>query len=267
MTISEDALDLIRYFEGCSNEAYACPAHVSRGGQHPHLTIGYGHTGPDVLPGSRITTAQAQALLARDMDTTARAVWPLLKNGTSLNVDQFGAICALAMNIGVGKLAPSQTLAQLNATQYGAFDLASAYDAKFGALTGMAKQWAGWRNITLADGSLKIEPGLVKRRAAELELFFTGKWTVPEDFRMPQAVASETPVVEMWRPGMRSPDIMELHDALAAAGFPTTCGDAYTWVTADAVKAFQKKYGLKVDGVYGKETATKLAQVIEGGVA
>jgi GH24 family phage-related lysozyme (muramidase) len=212
----------------------------------------------------RITTPQAQQLLARDMDQVARLVWPLLKNGTSLNVDQFGAICALAMNIGVGKLGPSQTLARLNAEQFGNFDLASAYDPKFGALTGMAKEWAGWRNIVLVDGSLKPELGLVRRRAAELELFFTGKWSVPEDYRLPQAVMSETPAIEMWRPGMRSPEIVELHEALAHAGFPTTCGDAYTWVTTEAVKAFQQKHGLKVDGIYGKETARKLAEVLEG---
>ena len=46
MKTSQAGIDLIKLFEGVSFNAYVCPAGV--------LTIGYGHTGPDVKPGLHI---------------------------------------------------------------------------------------------------------------------------------------------------------------------------------------------------------------------
>ena len=59
MHISEKGLALIKEFEGLELKAYKCPAGV--------LTIGYGHTGPDVIPEMEITQANADDLLKGDL--------------------------------------------------------------------------------------------------------------------------------------------------------------------------------------------------------
>jgi len=262
--IHEDAVDLIQYFEGCYNEAYACPAHVSRGGTWKFLTIGYGHSGPDVRPGQKITTAEARDLLVRDLANVENYARRLVK--IALDEKQFGAFCALTFNLKPGRLEKSRTLALLNVGDFGTFDEASAYRSDLGSLTGMARQWAQWRNVEVAGGKLQPLAGLVKRRACELELFFTGQWSPPADAQIAQFVSMPEETHEepqVWRPGMRDPQLHDLHAALEAAGYPTTCGDAYTWVTAEALKAFQKANGLKVDGLYGRDTAAKLQQVLE----
>ena len=52
---SQAGIELIKQFEGCELKAYYCPAGI--------LTIGYGHTGPDVYkPGMTITLERAEAL-------------------------------------------------------------------------------------------------------------------------------------------------------------------------------------------------------------
>ena len=53
MKTSQRGIDLIKQFEGCRLESYVCPA--------GKLTIGYGHTGPDVKPNMMISQAQAEA--------------------------------------------------------------------------------------------------------------------------------------------------------------------------------------------------------------
>jgi len=55
---TETGLSLIKDFEGLSLKAYQCPAGI--------LTIGYGHTGPELKKGSYINKTQADALLIAD---------------------------------------------------------------------------------------------------------------------------------------------------------------------------------------------------------
>jgi hypothetical protein len=178
-----------------------------------------------------------------------------------LNEAQIGAVTCLGMNLKPGLFAKSRCLAMLNAGNFGDFDLASAYRPDLGQLTGMAKEWAEFRS---AAGAGKLN-GLVKRRAAELELFFTGLWSVPKENRMPQGLTDPHGETVALRPGERSEMIQDLHAALAAVGHPTTCGDAYTWVTAEAVRAFQTAHGLKADGIYGPATAAKLDEALRQG--
>jgi len=62
-------VNLIKSFEGLSLTAYTCPAGV--------LTVGYGHTGPDVTPGKKVTEQQAEALLKKDLIWAEDAVTTL----------------------------------------------------------------------------------------------------------------------------------------------------------------------------------------------
>lgn len=263
MSIHEDGVDLVQYFEGCSNVAYACPSHNSNGGTWDYLTIGYGHSGPDVREGMRITTAQARDLLAQDMGHVEAAVrelvhWPM-------NETQRAAVCCLAFNLKPGLFKRSKTLVLLNQGRFGKFNIDDAMSDPIGpGLTEMAYEWAEFRGVTQKGGPNKHLLGLIRRRAAELELFFTGNWSVPRDLRQPQLLLDPVEAREgrALRPGMRSGDIADLHAALSAAGFPVVCDDAYTWATADAVRAFQQKQGLEVDGIYGMKTAQRLAEVL-----
>ena len=67
MEISAAGLNLIKRFEGCRLKAYPDPG--SRGAP---WTIGYGHTGAEVVPGLVITQAQAEAWLRADLAHSQR---------------------------------------------------------------------------------------------------------------------------------------------------------------------------------------------------
>lgn len=138
-TINRAGLELIRRFEGFRPRAYLCPANV--------WTIGYGHTG-DVKDGDQITLHQGEAILEVDLDRFERGVAELVK--VEINDNQFSALVSLAFNIGLEALRRSTLLRKLNA----------------GDFEGAGRQFPVW--CMAAGRSL---PGLVKRRAAELELF------------------------------------------------------------------------------------------------
>lgn len=137
--INEAGRDLIRKFEGLRLTAYKCPAGV--------WTIGYGHTG-DVKKGDVITAHQADAILDVDLDKFERGVVNLLD--VDVNDNEFAALVSFAYNLGIGALGRSTLLKLINA----------------GNKPQAATQFMKW---TYAAG--KVVPGLVRRRAAERELF------------------------------------------------------------------------------------------------
>jgi lysozyme len=77
--INTDGLALIKQWEAFIPNAYddADRSHKPvEKGQHiaGTLTIGYGHTGPDVFPGQVITQEQAEQLLYKDLAPAEQAV-------------------------------------------------------------------------------------------------------------------------------------------------------------------------------------------------
>lgn len=68
-----------------------------------HLTIGYGHYGPDVYPGMKITPAQGLLYLNRDMAAAVKAVDAVAH--PSLTQAQFDAVVDLVFNAGAGVIA------------------------------------------------------------------------------------------------------------------------------------------------------------------
>lgn len=139
-SINQAGLALIKSFEGCELTAYRDAVGV--------LTIGYGHTGPDVHPDQVITQKQADYLLATDLIKFETAVSGLLERSVTPN--QFAALVSFAYNLGAGAL---QTSTLLRLTNKGDF-------------VGAAKQFSRWANA----GGQQLE-GLVRRRAAEAALF------------------------------------------------------------------------------------------------
>lgn len=138
--MNKDAIDLIKKFEGCSLEAYLCPAKV--------WTIGYGHTS-GVKKGDKITQAQALDYLIKDLDVFESGVIRLT-SGLGLNNNQIGALISFAFNLGLGALGGSTLLKLL----------------KQGKIKEASLEFAKWNK---AGGV--VLAGLTRRRAAETELF------------------------------------------------------------------------------------------------
>ncbi|TWB35742.1 lysozyme [Nitrospirillum pindoramense] len=132
--------------EGLNLTAYLCPA--------GHLTIGYGHTGPDVTEGMTITEAQAQDLLAQDLATAGNGVMAAVT--VPLTDNQYAALTDFAFNLGVGALTQSTLLRLLNQGDY----------------QGAAAQFLVWDKAHV-NGQLVTLPGLAARRQKEQALFLT----------------------------------------------------------------------------------------------
>lgn len=141
MNISQTGLDLIKQSEGLETTAYLCPAGV--------WTIGYGHT-HGVKRGDAVTGRQAEEYLREDLqvgeltvNTNAKAV---------LTQGQFDALVAFVFNVGAGNFVRSTLLRKLNAGDY----------------AGAAAEFGRW----IYAGKTEL-PGLIRRRAAERELFLS----------------------------------------------------------------------------------------------
>lgn len=137
--VSMNCTNMLVAFEGEKLRAYVCPAGV--------LTIGVGHTGPDVKPGMVITREQSQALLAKDLGRFEQAVNRLCPQTTQ---NQFDALVSFAFNLGEGALEGSTLRKKHNA----------------GDFAGAKAEFLRWDK---ANG--KPLPGLTKRRTAEAELY------------------------------------------------------------------------------------------------
>jgi len=137
------AADLVRKFEGCKLTAYQDDGGV--------WTIGYGHTGKDIVSGLEWTQEQAESALNSDLLAAIAAVERLK---TRLLTDrQMAALTSLVFNIGAAAFAGSQLLIALNDCRW--------IDA--------AHEFIRWDHIG------KIEnKGLLRRRLTEAALLLEG---------------------------------------------------------------------------------------------
>jgi lysozyme len=133
---------LIKEFEGLRLTAYQDIVGV--------WTIGYGHTGSDVYPGLKITEAQADSLLEKDLGRFVSCVTSYVK--VPLNPNQNGALVSFSFNLGCGSLQSSTLLRRLNAGE--------------NPNTVAREEMPKWNK---AGG--KVVEGLVRRRAAEVKFF------------------------------------------------------------------------------------------------
>jgi lysozyme len=144
---SNNLIELIKKFEGFSKIPYLCPANVA--------TIGYGSTryanGLKVtMKDNPITELQAIELLKGTLKQYELAVDSYCRD--DINQNQFDALVDFAYNCGNANLKSSTLLKKVNA---------NPNDITIGL------EFAKWNK-----GGGKILNGLVKRRAAESELYF-----------------------------------------------------------------------------------------------
>jgi lysozyme len=144
MRVSPQGIELIKRFEGLELEAYQDIGGV--------WTVGYGHTGPDVRPGMKITERMAEALLRDDLRSREAAVRRLVR--VALNQNEFDALASFVYNVGEGAFAKSTALKRLNRGD------------RLGAA--QALQW--WNKATIGGG-LRPVAGLTRRRTAESAVF------------------------------------------------------------------------------------------------
>lgn len=144
MQVNQRGLELIKEFEGFRSKAYKCSAGV--------WTVGYGHTSaagaPVVGPMTKVTLAQGEDILRRDLATFEEAVGSAVR--VELTPNQFSALVSFCFNVGAGAFRGSSVLKAVNAKQF----------------ADVPRRLALWNK---AGG--KVLPGLVRRRAAEAALF------------------------------------------------------------------------------------------------
>jgi lysozyme len=134
---------LIRKSEGLRLKAYR-----DSGGT---LTIGYGHTGPDVSEGKKITVDEAESLLNTDVTHACDSVLKLT-NGV-VSQGQLDALTDFVFNEGPERFRTSTLLRKHKAGNY----------------AGAAAEFGRW---IYCKGH--IDPGLIKRRAADTHLYLDG---------------------------------------------------------------------------------------------
>lgn len=146
MQISKTGIELIKRFEGLELKAYQDCVGV--------WTIGYGWTQPvdgkKIGPGMVIDQATAYRLLKCGVVQFEQGVNQMVK--VKITQGQFDALVSFAYNLGLRTLSTSTLLQKLNA----------------GDKQGAANEFDKWVNA----GGVKLN-GLVKRRAAERELFLS----------------------------------------------------------------------------------------------
>lgn len=155
---SAAGLALTKQFEGLRLEAYQDSGGV--------WTVGYGHTGPALLAGMKISEADAEAMLMADLAVAVQCVNAVLSTETQAEMTQhqFDALVDFCYNIGCRNFRISSLLRYVN---HG--DFASA-----------AQQFLQWVNVN----GRRCE-GLVRRRTAERALFLTPDAVSAEDLCSP----------------------------------------------------------------------------------
>lgn len=137
---SPEGLALTKRYEGLRKLAYQDSGGV--------WTIGYGHTGPDVVAGKNITELQAEALLRADLRSAIDCVNTHLK--VAPNQNQFDALVDFCFNAGRGNFMKSSLLSKINVSDF----------------AGAAEQFGLWINVNGQPSR-----GLQRRRAAEAAMF------------------------------------------------------------------------------------------------
>lgn len=96
-------------------EGYSATAYKDTGGI---MTVGFGHTGPEVKASTRTTVTEAMKTLGRDVGKTERALQSCLGENVQLTQNEWDAYTSLAYNVGTGEICRSSIKRKLQAKQY-----------------------------------------------------------------------------------------------------------------------------------------------------
>jgi lysozyme len=237
-SVNEAGKSLLKAFEGCRLKTY--DDGVGR------LTIGYGHT-QNVASGMSITQSQAEQLLQDDFEEYGAYVEAAVK--TSVNDDQFSALVCFCFNVGPGRdgFGGSTLLKKLNAGDY----------------QGAANQFVSWNKVEI-NGKLEPWLGLTRRRMAERSLFLSTPWQPALAYEgtgteiIGQAPTLSPRTLKLTDNLMKGDDVRRVQEALKNAGIVIKADGFFGKDTAQAIKQFQEKHGLTVDGMVGTEMRTAL---------
>ncbi|WP_176077513.1 lysozyme [Burkholderia dolosa] len=134
-------------------------------------TCGWGSTGPDVREGTVWTQATADARHDANLRASAALVDKAVR--VQLSPQQKAALVSIVNNVGAGRARRAGDLGR-----DGIITLANGQPStllrhlNIGDMAGAADQFLAWNR---AGGV--VQPGLVRRRAAERDLFLTGAWS------------------------------------------------------------------------------------------
>lgn len=188
--IPDRAVDFIASFEGCELKAYVDIAGV--------LTIGYGHTGPDVKAGQRITQARAKELLKDDLKIAANRIAGRVKASVldDLTETQYAALLSFVYNLGAN---PSWTIWKTINNR--AFDQVPGQIVRF--------------NKARVNGELRVVRGLARRRTAEVDLW---NEELGEEIQVSGRDVATPPVDNTVKPLMQSKTIISGLTSAAVGG-------------------------------------------------
>ena len=139
MKVSQECVNLVKFFEGFEAKAYLCPANV--------WTIGYGRT-RNVKEGDVVNKAQAERDLLEELEEFGNQVFFAVQ--VPLEQSEFDALTSWTYNLGVGNLQSSTLLKKLNS----------------GDKNSVPSEMLRWNK---AAG--KVLAGLTRRREAEAKLW------------------------------------------------------------------------------------------------
>jgi lysozyme len=105
MNISPQGLELLMAREGKRNEVYRDTQGV--------LTVGYGHTGPDVVEGEIWTDERIEEAFAKDLERFEVAI-NAATVGVPVEQNQFDALVSFAYNVGTNAAASSTLIRRVN---------------------------------------------------------------------------------------------------------------------------------------------------------
>jgi lysozyme len=155
MRTSQNGIAVLKHFESCSLTAYPDP-----GSGGAPWTIGWGHTGPEVVPGLSWTQDQAAEQLVTDLAVREKTISSSVT--AQITQGQFDALVSFLYNVGPGKAGAKDGLLMLkNGNPSSLLRLTNAGD-----VAGADEQFQFWNKASGVPMR-----GLTRRRAAEAALF------------------------------------------------------------------------------------------------
>ncbi len=236
--LSKAGLMFIMQHEGCRLSAYKDVGGV--------YTIGYGHT-KGVKAGMVIDEFTAEQFLVNDVAEVEKQVNKIDALGNyNFNQSQFDSLCSFTFNAGYGNLVK---LTKINGVKRSISEIAKAIPY-YNKVNG------------------KEVKGLSNRRNDEVMLF-----TSEDNVNKQPVIKNISLTVPSSRPnikrGSKNPERVKqlqlcLNYLLPADRTPLEIDGSFGILTHTALQDFQRINGLKVDGIFGKNTMSKMYELIGG---